>query len=76
MKLASISDYRTLFTTDDTSATLISADYGLNHDEVLILELTNDNRITVHKARIAATDPEAFTPLFQSWLGAPCNWRG
>lgn len=76
MKLAAIQDYRTMITTDHASALLSCADYRLDRDEVLVLELTSNNRTTVHKARIASADTAPFAPLFHSWHGKPCNWKG
>lgn len=73
MQLAAIADYRTLLTTDNHGA---STDYGLDNDWIIILELTRDKRATVHKARIVATEPAPFKPLFHSWHGEPCNWQG
>ena len=74
--LATIADYRTLITTDHASAILSCADYLIACDELLIIELTSNHRATIHKARIALTDTAPFKPLFQSWLGKPCNWNG
>ena len=47
-----IKEYKALITTDHYSAALSCADYQLDHDEVLVIELTSDNRATVYKARI------------------------
>ena len=47
-----IKEYKALITTDHYSAILSCADYKLTKDELLILELTSDNRVTIYKARI------------------------
>lgn len=74
--MQSIQEYKTLVTTDHASAILSCDDFQLSNDELLILEIGNDGRTTIHKARTAPSDNAPFKPMFHSWVGSPCNWKG
>ena len=77
MNLVQISDYRTLHSTAFRDVA-ISYDDPLAADELIIVELTNDGRAYINKVRVAPVDDDTppFKPLFHSWLGDPCNWKG
>ncbi len=74
--MKAIQEYKTLITTDHASALLSCADYQTGKDELLILELSNNNRTTVHKVRVTSSVNIPFQPLFHSWSGSPCNLKG
>lgn len=80
MSLVQISDYRTLYACEPRSAWLSCAgiESELAKDWILIIELASDGRAYTSKARVTpvSDDTPPFTPLFQSWIGAPCNWQG